>query len=70
MQAQAYQQQVQGILMQKENISLQLVELKKALEEHPDYPDINNLMGVALSLSGRYKEAENYFKKALKLNPQ
>lgn len=44
--------------------------LKKALEENPDYPDINNLMGVALSLSGRYKEAVKYFKKAVKLNPK
>jgi tetratricopeptide (TPR) repeat protein len=44
--------------------------LKKALEEHPDYPDINNLMGVALSLSGRYKEAVKYFKKAIELNSQ
>ena len=33
MQAQAYQQQVQGILMQKENITLQLAEIKKALDE-------------------------------------
>lgn len=31
--AQAYQQQVQGILMQKENMSLQLSEIKKALDE-------------------------------------
>ena len=31
--AQAYQQQVQGILMQKESMSLQLAEIKKALEE-------------------------------------
>ena len=31
--AQAYQQQVQGLLLQKENISLQLAEIKKALEE-------------------------------------
>lgn len=32
-QAQAYQQQIQGILLQKENISLQLAEIKKALDE-------------------------------------
>lgn len=44
--------------------------LKKALEEHPNYPDINNLLGVALSLSGRYKEAVKFFKKAVELNPQ
>jgi tetratricopeptide (TPR) repeat protein len=44
--------------------------LKKALEKNPDYPDINNLMGVALSLSGRYKEAVTYFKKAIKSNPE
>jgi prefoldin beta subunit len=31
--AQAYQQQVQGILMQKENMSLQRSEIKKALDE-------------------------------------
>ncbi|MEA1912256.1 MAG: tetratricopeptide repeat protein [candidate division WOR-3 bacterium] len=43
--------------------------LQKALKEHPNYPDINNLMGVALSLSGRYKEAVKYFKKAIQLNP-
>jgi tetratricopeptide (TPR) repeat protein len=44
--------------------------LKKALEKNPDYPDINNLMGVALSLSGRYKEAVTYFEKAIKSNPE
>ncbi|MCK4226285.1 tetratricopeptide repeat protein [candidate division WOR-3 bacterium] len=44
--------------------------LKKALEQHPDYPDINNLMGVALSLTGRYREAEKYFKRAIQLNPE
>ena len=31
--AQAYQQQVQGLMLQKENITLQLAEIKKALEE-------------------------------------
>jgi len=44
--------------------------LKKALEKNPDYPDVNNLMGVALSLSGRYKEAVTYFKAAIKSNPE
>lgn len=44
--------------------------LKHALEEHPDYPDIHNLIGVSLSLSGRYREAEKYLKKAIDLNPQ
>jgi len=44
--------------------------LQKALEKNPDYPDVNNLMGVALSLSGRYKEAVNYFEKAIKFNPE
>ncbi len=32
-QAQAYQQQIQSILLQKENITLQLNEIKKALDE-------------------------------------
>jgi len=44
--------------------------LKKALKKNPDYPDINNLMGVALSLSGRYKEAVSYFERAIKSNPE
>ncbi len=44
--------------------------LKKALEEHPDYPDINNLLGVTLSLAGRSQEAVEYFQKAIKSNPQ
>lgn len=43
--------------------------LKKALEKNPDYPDINNLMGTALSLSGRYREALNYFETAVESNP-
>ena len=47
-----------------------LFNLKKALEEHPNYSDINNLMAVALSLSSRYKESEEYFKKAIELDPQ
>jgi tetratricopeptide (TPR) repeat protein len=44
--------------------------LQKALEKNPDYPDINNLMGVALSLSGRYREAITYFETAIKSNPE
>ena len=32
-QAQIYQQQMQGILIQKETLSMQLFEIKKALEE-------------------------------------
>jgi prefoldin beta subunit len=32
-QAQLYQQQMQTIMMQKENISIQLLEIKKALDE-------------------------------------
>lgn len=44
--------------------------LQKALEKNPDYPDINNLMGVALSLSGRYKDAVTYFKRAVESNPE
>lgn len=44
--------------------------LQKALEKNPDYPDINNLMGVALSLSGRYREAIAYFERAIKSNPE
>ena len=44
--------------------------LQKALEKNPDYPDINNLLGVALSLIGRYKKAVEYLKKAIELNPQ
>jgi prefoldin beta subunit len=31
--AQAYQQQIQGILVQKETLNLQLIEIKRALEE-------------------------------------
>ena len=44
--------------------------LQKALDKNPDYPDVNNLMGVALSLSGRYREAVNYFERAIKANPE
>lgn len=33
LQAQAYQQQMQGVLMQKEALNLQLIELKKAIDE-------------------------------------
>ncbi|MEM5797946.1 MAG: prefoldin subunit beta [Candidatus Aenigmatarchaeota archaeon] len=32
-QAQAYQQQMQSIIIQKESLNLQLLEIKKALEE-------------------------------------
>ncbi len=32
-QAQIYQQQMQGILVQKETLNLQLIEIKRALEE-------------------------------------
>ncbi|HEY9070533.1 MAG TPA: cyclic nucleotide-binding domain-containing protein [Candidatus Ozemobacteraceae bacterium] len=42
---------------------------QELLDAHPNYPDLHLKMGNLLMMVGRYKEAEQNFKEALKLNP-
>ncbi len=50
LQAQAYQQQMQNVLMQKETLNLQVVELKRALEEleKSAEPDVYKIAGTVI----------------------
>src|SRR5262249_4352642 len=44
-------------------------EYKKALELNPNYADIHNHLGIALSADKEYEQAVSAFKKALETNP-
>jgi len=56
-------------LLEEGRIGEAIVELKKALEYHPNYPDIHHHLGVALSMTGAYNEAVNELREAVELNP-
>jgi len=49
-------------------------EAVRALEHvayhRPDYPDVHNLLGVALSMTGAPLRAESHLQRALELNPR
>jgi len=42
---------------------------QELMDAHPNYPDLHLKMGNLLLMVGRYKEAEQNFKDALRLNP-
>ncbi|UCF06999.1 MAG: tetratricopeptide repeat protein [bacterium] len=46
-----------------------LVELKKAISMHPNYPDLHNLLGIAYANKGMTDDALMEFETALKLHP-
>ncbi len=46
-----------------------IYELKKALSMKPDYPDLHNLLGIALTNKGMVDDAIMEFKTALKIHP-
>lgn len=49
-------------------------EAVRALEQvayhRPDYPDVHNLLGVALSMTGAVLRAESHLQRAVELNPR
>jgi len=45
-------------------------QLEKVLNEHPDYPDIHNFLGVACCGDNSYDKAKEAFLKAIELNNQ
>ena len=47
-----------------------LVELKKSLSLHPDYPDLHNMLGIAYANTGMTDDAIMEFETALKINPE
>jgi tetratricopeptide (TPR) repeat protein len=47
-----------------------IAELEQAIELVPDFPDLHNLMGLALGLTGERERAAACFQRALQLNPR
>jgi tetratricopeptide (TPR) repeat protein len=45
-------------------------ETEEAIRLHPDFPDLHNQLGLALSLSGERERAVGEFQRALHLNPR
>lgn len=55
----------------KKALSVQAIEhLRMVVTLHPDWPDAQYNLGMALKSRGDYEEAMKYFKNALKLNPR
>lgn len=44
--------------------------LESAVRRQPSFPDLHNLLGLALSLAGEPLRAESHLQKALELNPK
>src|SRR5258708_4201824 len=44
-------------------------ELLEAVKLNPDFPDLHNQLGLALSMNGDRREAAEEFRRALELNP-
>jgi tetratricopeptide (TPR) repeat protein len=67
---------VQSVLAQGQSLMTagRYPEAVRALEQvayhRPDYPDVHNLLGVALSMTGAALRAESHLQRALELNPR
>ena len=55
--------------LQNGDVDSAIAELKKTLSMNPDYPDLHNLLGIALSNKGMIDDAILEFKTALKIHP-
>lgn len=44
--------------------------LQQAAYHQPEYPDVHNQLGVALSLAGEAMQAESHLQRALEINPE
>lgn len=47
-----------------------LSHLLKVLEQHEDYADVHNMLGVCLQHLGRTLEAKDHFERAFEINPR
>jgi tetratricopeptide (TPR) repeat protein len=45
-------------------------EIREAIKIHPDFPDLHNQLGLALSMSGERERAVSEFQQALHINPR
>ena len=43
--------------------------LKNVISDNPKYADVHNKLGIISHLKGAFKQASEYFRKALELNP-
>ena len=57
-------------LIQRQQFEPGIALLRKILEQSPNDLRANNLMGIALTASGKIEEANPYFQKAIELNPR
>lgn len=44
--------------------------LRQVIQKHPEYADIQNMLGVINHISGKFQSAIEYFTSALKVNPR
>ena len=52
-----------------EEVASVVVSLERQIAEHPQFPDLHNQLGIALSLAGDTEGAGKEFRKAVDLNP-
>src|SRR5262245_7569567 len=57
-------------LIKQQQIEQGIALLRKILEQSPDDLRAHNLMGIALTTSGKIEEANTHFQKAIELNPK
>jgi tetratricopeptide (TPR) repeat protein len=53
----------------REEVGSVITNLERQLAEHPQFPDLHNQLGVALSMAGDPERGRREFKKAVDLNP-
>jgi Flp pilus assembly protein TadD len=56
-------------LIESKKYAPAITELKKLNKTFPNNADVNNLLGFASRKLSKYKDAETYYKKALKIKP-
>jgi tetratricopeptide (TPR) repeat protein len=57
-------------LIQQQKLEPGIALLRKVLEQTPNDMRAHNLMGIALTVSGKIEEANTHFEKAIALNPK
>lgn len=52
-----------------EDVGALIANLERQITEHPQFPDLHNQLGIALSMAGNPERARQEFQNALALNP-
>src|SRR4030042_1151966 len=46
-----------------------LDKFKRVMKAYPDYPDVQNALGLTYSMTGNYEQATKSFQRAVEINP-